>query len=142
MGRAFLYFEDLAVGMSAEMVRTVSEADVIAFAELSGDDNPLHLDAAYAATTPFKERIAHGMLTASYISALLGARLPGPGSVYLSQTLSFRRPVKLGDLVEARVEAIALNAEKARATFACRCAVDGKAVLEGEALVMVPRRPI
>lgn len=141
MQRRNFYFEDLAVGMSAELERTVQEEDVVNFARLSGDDNPVHLDEDYAATTPFKERIAHGMLTASYISALLGAHLPGPGAIYLSQSLAFKRPVRLGDTVLARVEAVGLEAERSRATFACRCAVGGKIVLEGEAVVLVPRRP-
>lgn len=136
-----LYFEELSVGMSAEMSRTVEEADVRAFADVTGDDNPVHLDAAYAATTPFKERIAHGMLSAGYISALLGTRLPGPGAIYVSQTLSFRRPVKLGVRVDARVEVTALDDAKGRVTLACICAVDGKAVAEGEAVVIAPRRP-
>jgi 3-hydroxybutyryl-CoA dehydratase len=140
MSRKSYCFEDLSLGMSAELRRVVSEADVVAFAGVSGDDNPVHLDAAYAAQTPFKERIAHGMLTASYISALLGAHMPGPGAIYVSQSLSFRRPVKLGAEVLARVEVVGLDEAKARATFACRCEVDGKAVLEGEAVVMAPRR--
>lgn len=133
-------FEDLAVGMSAELTRTVEESDVRAFAAVTGDDNPVHLDAAYAATTPFKERIAHGMLSAGYISALLGTRLPGPGAIYVSQTLSFRRPVKLGAVVLARVEVTALDEAKARVTFACTCSVEGKVVAEGEAVVIAPRR--
>ncbi len=137
----FLYFEDLRIGMSAEMARIVEDQDVVTFARISGDDNPLHLDEAYAATTPFKERIAHGILTASYISALLGARLPGPGAIYVSQTLSFKRPVRIGDKVEARVEIIALDPDKARVVLACSCAAAGKRVLEGEATVLAPRRP-
>jgi 3-hydroxybutyryl-CoA dehydratase len=141
MARNGLYFEDLALGMAASLSRRVGEADIIAFADVSGDDNPVHLDEAYAAGTPFKGRIAHGMLTASYISALLGAHLPGPGAVYISQTLSFRRPVRLGAEVQARVEIVGLDADKARATFACACVVDGKTVLDGEAVVMAPRRP-
>lgn len=136
-----LFFEDLSIGQNEEMSRTVGEADIAAFAAVSGDDNPVHLDAAFAATTPFKERIAHGMLSASYISALIGTRLPGPGAIYISQTLSFKRPVKIGDAVTTRVEVTALNAEKARATFQCTCLVNGKPVLEGEAVVMAPRRP-
>jgi 3-hydroxybutyryl-CoA dehydratase len=136
-----LYFEDLAVGQSAEAQRTVGEADIAAFADVSGDHNPVHLDAAYAATTPFKERIAHGMLTASYISALIAGRLPGPGAIYIAQTLSFRRPVKIGDAVTTRVEVAALDAAKGRVTLACTCSVGGKAVLEGEATIMAPRRP-
>lgn len=133
-------FEDLQVGDAAEHARTVTEADVQAFAEVSGDRNPVHLDEAYAATTPFKTRIAHGMLSAGYISALIASRLPGPGAVYLNQTLSFRRPVKLGDTVATRVEVIALDEEKARATLRTTCLVDGKAVIEGEAVILVPRR--
>ncbi|MDZ4776147.1 MAG: MaoC family dehydratase [Alphaproteobacteria bacterium] len=135
-----LFFEDLSIGQNAEMTRTVGEADIAAFAAVSGDDNPVHLDAAFAATTPFKERIAHGMLSASYVSALIGTRLPGPGAIYISQTLSFKRPVKIGDAVTTRVEVTALNEEKARATFQCTCLVNGKPVLEGEAVVMAPRR--
>jgi 3-hydroxybutyryl-CoA dehydratase len=136
-----LFFEDLSLGQSAEMTRTVREADIAAFAAVSGDDNPVHLDAAFAATTPFKERIAHGMLSASYISAVIGTQLPGPGAIYVSQTLSFKRPVKIADAVTTRVELSGLNGEKARATFQCVCLVNGKPVLEGEAVVMVPRRP-
>jgi 3-hydroxybutyryl-CoA dehydratase len=136
-GRAF---EDLTVGMTAERSRTVTEADVQAFADVSGDHNPVHLDESFAATTPFKTRIAHGMLSAGYISALIAGELPGPGSIYLNQTLSFRRPVKLGDTVVTRVEVVGLDAEKARATLKTICLVDGKAVIEGEAIIMVPRR--
>lgn len=135
-----LFFEDLSVGQSASLTRTVGEADIQAFAEVSGDDNPVHLDEAYAAQTPFKGRIAHGMLGASYFSALLGTRLPGPGAIYLSQTLKFKRPVRLGDTVTARVEITALDAEKGRVTLACEAQVDGKTVIDGEAVIMAPRR--
>lgn len=136
-----LCFEDLAVGQAEALTRTVREADIVAFAEVSGDDNPVHLDADFAATTPFRERIAHGMLTASYISALIGTRLPGPGAIYVSQTLQFRRPVKIGDEVTTRVEIAALDDAKGRVMFACACSVGGKTVLEGEAVVIAPRRP-
>lgn len=136
-----LFFEDLSIGQSAEATRTVGEADIVAFAAVSGDHNPVHLDAAFAATTPFKERIAHGMLSASYISALIASRLPGPGAIYISQTLAFKRPVKINDAVTTRVEITELNTEKARATLACTCSVNGKTVLDGEAVVMAPRRP-
>ncbi|MDX2237042.1 MAG: MaoC family dehydratase [Hyphomonadaceae bacterium] len=135
-----VFFEDMTIGMAAEASRTVTEADVVAFAEVSGDHNPVHLDAAYAATTMFKERIAHGMLSASFISALIAGRLPGPGAVYLSQTLTFKRPVKLGAEVTTRVEVKALDAEKGRVTLACVCSVEGKPVIEGEALIMAPRK--
>ena len=135
-----LYFEDLSEGMSAESRRTVTAGDIDAFAAVSGDTNPVHLDAAYAAATPFGERIAHGMLAASYISAVLGVKLPGPGAVYLSQTLRFRRPVKIGDAVTARATISALDAEKGRVTLDTVCQVNGKAVVDGEAVVMLPRR--
>jgi 3-hydroxybutyryl-CoA dehydratase len=134
-----LKFEDLAIGMSAESIHEVSESDVIAFAELSGDRNPLHLDEAFAARTPFKERIAHGMLTAAYVSALIGAKLPGPGSIYVSQTLKFRRPVRLGAQVTTRVEVCALDPQSGRVTLDCRSSVDGKIVLEGQAVILAPR---
>ena len=134
------FFEDLRIGQSASFVRTVTEADVMAFAAVSGDDNPVHLDEAFAAGTPFKTRIAHGMLSASFISALLGVHLPGPGAIYLSQTLQFRRPVRLGASVEARVEITALDEAKGRVTLACACNVDGKRVLDGEAVVLAPKR--
>jgi 3-hydroxybutyryl-CoA dehydratase len=140
MTRKGLFFEDISLGQSAELVRVVTDADIRGFAAISGDDNPVHLDAEYAATTQFKERIAHGILTASYISALIGTKLPGPGAIYVSQTLSFRRPVKLNDEVHAKVEVKALDAAKARVTLACTCSVGGKTVLEGEAVAMAPRR--
>ena len=132
--------EDLAVGQAAEITRTVAAADLDAFAAITGDDNPLHLDEDYAATTPFKGRIAHGMLAAGYISAVIGVKLPGPGAIYVSQTLRFRRPVRIGDAVTARVEITALDPPRARATLATVCRVNGKVVVDGEAEVMVPRR--
>jgi len=91
------YFDELEPGMAAELQKTVSAEDVIAFAGLTGDCNPIHLDADYAAATPFKKRVAHGMLTGSLLSAVFGTRLPGPGAIYVSQTLNFRAPVFLGD---------------------------------------------
>ena len=133
-------FEDLTVGMEASYRRAVTEADIIGFAEITGDKNPVHLDAAYAAGTLFKERIAHGMLSAGYISAVFGTRLPGPGAIYVSQTLSFRGPVKIGDTVTAHVRLRELVAPKRRAVFDCRCSVGEKNVLEGEAVLMVPAR--
>lgn len=134
-------FEDLAVGRSESLMRTVMERDVALFAELSGDANPIHLCDHFAANTKFGQRIAHGMLTASLVSALLGTRLPGPGAVYLSQTLTFLAPVKIGDVVTARVEVVELVAERRRARFFCECLVDGKAVMEGEAWVAMPPKP-
>src|SRR6478609_5894253 len=135
-----LFLEDLSVGQSAQLVRTVTEADITAFADVTGDTNPVHLDADYAATTSFGERIAHGMLSAGYISAVLGTTLPGPGAIYLSQSLAFKRPVKIGDEVTARVTVTAIDDAKARVTFATTCLVRGKAVVDGEAVVMAPRR--
>ena len=136
-----LYFEDLSVGQSAETRRTVTANDIDAFAAVSGDTNPVHLDAAYAAKTQFGERIAHGMLAAAFISAVLGVKLPGEGAIYLSQSLRFRRPVKIGDEVTATVTVSALEEKRGWATLSTVCSVGGKAVVEGEAVVMVPRRP-
>src|SRR5947207_16005037 len=115
--RQAYYFEDLEVGMEASFAKTVSEADIIAFAEVTGDKNPVHLDAAYAAKTIFKEPIAHGMLTAGYISAVFGMELAGPGAIYVSQTLNFRGPVKVGDGVLPKLRVVALYPAKRRARF-------------------------
>ena len=135
-----LRLEDLSLGQSAEVSHTVTDADIRAFAEVSGDNNPVHLDEDYAAATPFKTRIAHGMLSAGYISAVLGTRLPGPGAIYISQTMNFKRPVRIGDEVITRATVAAIDSEKARVTLATVCEVAGKTVVEGEAVVMVPRR--
>lgn len=135
-----LFLEDLGVGQSAELVRTVAEADIVAFAAVTGDANPVHLDADYAATTSFGERIAHGMLSAGYISAVLGTTLPGPGAIYLSQSLKFKRPVRIGDAVTARATVTEIDPAKARVTLATVCLVGGKPVVDGEAVVMVPRK--
>jgi 3-hydroxybutyryl-CoA dehydratase len=141
MTRKTYFFEDLEIGMEASFQRTVTDGDIVAFAEVTGDKNPVHLDAAYAAKTLFKERIAHGMMTASYISTVFGTELPGPGVIYISQTLNFRAPVKIGDKVTAKVKVVELFPAKRRARFECLCHVDGKVVLEGEAMLMVPARP-
>ncbi|MGE8941890.1 MaoC family dehydratase [Leptospira interrogans] len=140
--RKTYFFEDLEVGMEASYQRLVTEQDIIKFAEATGDKNPVHLDAEYAAKTMFKERIAHGMLTASYISAVFGTEMPGPGVIYISQTLNFRAPVKIGQTVTAKVRVVELFPAKRRARFECVCSDDdGKVVLEGEAMLMVPARP-
>ncbi|MGH6958687.1 MAG: MaoC family dehydratase [Caulobacteraceae bacterium] len=136
-----VFLEDLSLGQSAELKRRVNEGDLTTFAAVTGDDNPLHLDEAYAAKTSFGGRIAHGMLSAGYISAVLGTKLPGPGAIYVSQTLSFRRPVRIGDEVTAEVKVAAIDAARGRVTFATQCVVAGKTVVEGEAVVIVPRRP-
>lgn len=134
------YFDELTIGQSAEMARTVGAHDLALFAEVSGDTNPVHLDDAYAKTTTFGGRIAHGMLSAAYISAVLGTRLPGPGAIYLSQSLRFRRPVRIGDEVTARVTVKALDEKRSHVTLETVCLVGGKTVLDGEALVMAPKR--
>jgi 3-hydroxybutyryl-CoA dehydratase len=135
-----LFFEDLSLGMSERLSKTVSSSDVVGFAEISGDRNPIHLSEHFAAKTAFGTRIAHGLYTASLISAVLGTRLPGPGAVYISQTLNFRAPVKIGDTVEVTVEVKELVPEKFRARLACICSVAGEVVLDGEALVKVPSK--
>ncbi|WP_310621122.1 MaoC family dehydratase [Flexibacterium corallicola] len=135
-----LSFEDLKVGMVEELKKSVSSQDIVGFAEISGDRNPIHLSEHFAAKTPFKSRIAHGLYTASLISAVLGTRLPGPGAIYLSQTLKFMAPVFIGDDVLVRVEVGELIPEKCRALLKCTCSVDDKIVLKGEAIVKVPTR--
>ena len=135
-----LYFEDISVGMREALLKTVMNEDVIGFATLTGDHNPIHLSDHFARKTRFGERIAHGLYTASLISAVLGMRLPGPGAVYLSQTLNFRGPVKIGDVVRVSVEVVEMVERGRKVRLACECAVDGKVVLDGEAMVMVPAR--
>jgi len=135
------FLEDLTVGQRAELRRTVTERDLVAFAEVTGDNNPVHLDEAYAATTSFGGRIAHGMLSAGYISAVLGTQLPGPGAIYVSQTLNFRRPVRIGDEVTAEVTITAIDERRGRVTFATVASASGKTVAEGEAVVIAPKRP-
>lgn len=135
-----LFFENLAVGMSERLSKTVSSSDVVGFAELTGDRNPIHLSEHFAARTPFGTRIAHGLYTAGLISAVLGTRLPGPGAVYISQTLNFRAPVRIGDTVEVEVKVAELFPERHRARLACACTVAGDGVLDSEAIVKVPSR--
>ncbi len=134
------FFEDLDVGMEAVHQKVISESDIECFAEVSGDNNPVHLDAEYAAGTIFKERIAHGILTASLISALLGTKLPGPGCIYVSQSLNFRAPVRIGDNVVATATVKELIEKRGRVILECDCSVNGKTVLDGEAVLMVPSR--
>ncbi|HEV2130087.1 MAG TPA: MaoC family dehydratase [Longimicrobiaceae bacterium] len=132
-------FEELQVGQAAEFAKTVTEADVVLYAGITGDLNPAHINQVEAERSRFGGRIAHGMLSAGLISAVLGTRLPGPGTIYLEQTLRFTRPVRIGDTVTARVEVIELNERRRRVRLATRCTnQDGDVVLEGEALVMVP----
>jgi 3-hydroxybutyryl-CoA dehydratase len=135
-----IFFEDLALGDEAEDIRNVAATDVTQFAAVSGDHNPVHLDDAYASQTRFKGCITHGMLTASYISAVFGMRLPGPGAIYISQTLNFKGPVRVGDSVTTLVRVIDLLPAKRRARFSCECRVGDKIVLDGEAILMVPSK--
>ena len=132
--------EDLSVGMSASISKTVTTDDIVKFSEVSTDINPVHLDAAFAATTPFKGIIAHGMLSASFMSAVLANKLPGPGTIYLGQTLKFKAPVRPGDEVTATVTIKEVAIERQRVVLDTVCTVGGKAVIEGEATVMFPSR--
>ncbi len=134
------YFEDLTVGQRETLMKTVMDDDVIAFADLSGDRNPVHLSDHFARKTRFGERIVHGLYTASLISTVIGMYLPGPGAVYLSQTLNFRGPVKIGDVINVVVEVQELTEKGRRVKLHCECLVDGKVVLDGEALVMAPSK--
>jgi len=136
------YLEDLQVGMSATYTKTVTDADLVLFAGVSGDINPMHVDQEYAEKTMFQGRIAHGMLTASLISAVLGTKLPGPGCIYVSQNLRFRAPVRPGDTVKARVVIKAIDQERGRATVDTICTVGDRTVIDGEAVLVVPRRPL
>jgi 3-hydroxybutyryl-CoA dehydratase len=132
--------EDLVVGMTAAYEHVVTEQDVLQFADVSGDRNPVHLDEGFARTTRFKGRIAHGMLSASFLSTAIASRLPGPGTIYLTQNLSFRAPVRIGDKVEARITVTDVIREKARVVLKTVCRVGETVVIDGDALVMVPGR--
>jgi 3-hydroxybutyryl-CoA dehydratase len=135
------YLDEINDGMSAIFSKTVTEADIVLFAGITGDTNPVHLDEEFAKPTMFKGRIAHGMLTAGFISTVFGTKLPGPGCIYLSQNLKFKAPVRIGDTVRARVTVSAIDRDKGRVTFATTCHVGEQMVLDGEAQLMVPRRP-
>jgi 3-hydroxybutyryl-CoA dehydratase len=135
------FIEDLEPGMTATFGKTITDADILMFAGVSGDTNPVHLNEEFAAGTPFHGRIVHGMLTASLISTVLGTKLPGPGCIYVSQTMRFLAPVRSGDTVRAEVTLRTVYREKKRAIFDTACKVLGKNVLEGEAVLFVPRRP-
>ncbi len=137
-----LYFEDISIGMRESYRKEVKASDVVGFAEISGDRNPIHLSEHFAAQTPFGGRIAHGLYTASLISAVIGTRLPGPGAIYISQTLRFLAPVRIGDVVEASVEVVELAEKGRRGKLKCECRVGETLVLEGEAEVKIPARPV
>jgi 3-hydroxybutyryl-CoA dehydratase len=128
-------FEELRVGMSATYAKTITEADIVLFAAVSGDNNAIHTNEEFAATTIFKGRIAHGMLSASVISAALANKLPGPGAIYMSQNLRFRAPVRAGDTVRATITIKELNPEKHRVLLGTCCRVSDQVVIEGDALL-------
>lgn len=135
-----LFFEDLKVGQTALYARTVTETDIVLFAGISGDNNPVHINEEFASNTMFSGRIAHGMLTAAFISTVLGMKLPGPGAIYVSQTLRFKAPVRAGDTLNVRATVADLVPEKRRATLSTVITVGNRVVLEGEAVVIVPLR--
>ena len=135
-------FEELAVGQVASLVSMVDDARIRAFADVSGDSNPMHLDAAFGSRTRFGGPIAHGMLSASFISAVIGTMLPGPGAIYVSQSLRFTAPVRAGDVITARVEVVELYPERRRVRLATNCSnQQGHVVVSGEALLVVDDVP-
>ena len=134
--------DTIKVGDAEEFTKTVTETDVYLYAGITGDLNPAHINQTYAAGTFFKGRIVHGMLTAGFISAILGMKLPGPGTIYMSQTLKFLAPVRMGDTITGRVEVIEVIAEKNRLRLHTTCKnQEGTVVLDGEALVSPPKAP-
>ncbi len=136
--RGTICIEELEIGMTRHLTKQVSDRDIELFAEISTDRNPVHLDDEYARDTIFQGRIAHGMLTAGLISAVIGEQLPGHGSVYLGQSLKFLAPVRPGDVVRAEVTVSAIDHARRRVTLSTRCLIDGKPVLAGEAIVLAP----
>jgi len=138
--RGTICIEDLEIGMTRHLRKLITDRDIRLFAEVSTDHNPVHLDDAYAQDTIFEGRIAHGMLTAGLISAVIGEQLPGHGTVYLGQSLKFMAPVRPGDTVTACVKVIAIDYAKRRVTLETHCAVGDTVVLKGEALVLAPSR--
>ena len=136
--RGTIVIEDIAIGMMRSLTKVITERDIELFAEVSTDQNPVHMDDDYARDTIFGGRIAHGMLTAGLVSAVIGEQLPGHGTVYLGQSLKFLAPVRPGDVVTAEVEVTAIDYGKRRVTMETRCMVEGKKVLVGEANVLAP----
>lgn len=134
------YLEDMKVGMTASFARTVTDADIVLFAGVTGDSNPVHLNQEYADKSLFGGRIAHGMLTASFISTVLGMKMPGPGAIYVSQKLNFKAPVRIGDTVQARATVTAVDLERGRITVDTECKVGDTVVIDGQAELLVLRR--
>ena len=140
MPRGTIFIEDIEIGMVRHLCKVVTDRDIEIFAEVSTDHNPIHLDDSYASNTIFGGRIAHGMLTAGLISAVIGEQLPGHGTVYLGQTLKFLGPVRPGDKVTAQVEVVEIDPGRRRVKLDTCCLVNGKKVLAGEATVLAPSR--
>ena len=138
--RGTICIEDIEMGMTRYVRKVITDKDIEKFAEISTDHNPVHLDDEYARDTIFEGRIAHGMLTAGLVSAVIGEQLPGHGTIYMSQNLKFLAPVRPGDLVHAEVKVIDMVIDKRRVKLDCRCEVNGKNVLVGEAMVLAPSR--
>jgi len=135
------YIDELKPGMSESFTKTVTESDIQKFGEVSGDMNPAHFDEEYAKGTIFKTRIAHGVLSASYISTVLGMKMPGPGTIFMSLTTRFKAPVRIGDTVTATCTVREVVTDKRRVVFDCVCRVGDTTVIDGEAMVMAPARP-
>ncbi|MEH6627689.1 MAG: MaoC family dehydratase [Motiliproteus sp.] len=135
------YIEDLEVGMTDSFAKTVSESDVYTFAGITGDNNPVHINAEFAATTPFKQRIVHGMFSAGLISTVLGTKLPGPGAIYVDQSIKFKAPVFFGDTVTATATIEEIDIRRRRVVLNTTCSVAGKVVAQGAATLMVDSRP-
>ena len=135
------YADDLKPGMSESFSKTATEDDIQKFGEVSGDMNPAHFDEEWAKTTIFKGRIAHGVLSSSYISTVLGMKMPGPGTIFMSLTTRFKAPVRIGDTVVATCTVREVVPEKRRVVFDCVCKVGDTTVVDGEAMVMAPARP-
>ena len=138
MPRGTICIEDIEIGMTRHLRKVVTDTDIEMFAQISTDHNPVHLDDDYARDTIFEGRIAHGMLTAGLVSAVIGEQLPGHGTIYLGQSLKFLGPVRPGDMVLAEVTVTDMDIAKRRVKMDCRCSVDGKPVLAGEATVLAP----
>lgn len=138
--RGTIYIEDMEVGITRTLTKTITDADIEMFAKVTTDHNPVHMDEEYAKGTMFKGRIAHGMLTAGLVSAVIGEQLPGYGTIYMGQTLKFLAPVRPGDEVHTELVVTEFDPQKRRVKMDCRCTVDGKAVLSGEATVLAPTR--
>ncbi len=136
------YLEDLEVGMSASFAKTISEADVYGFAGISGDTNPVHINEEYAKTTAFGQRIAHGMLSAALISTVAGTKLPGPGAIYVDQSIKFKAPLFLGQTARAEIEVTAIDPRRRRVNCDTKVYVGDKVIATGEATFMVDKRPV